>query len=87
MIHSQIAGQTLVRCSLHFTGDLLASKAQFNVGLKKRLKPKDDAVLNILDLIVMSQDTSVSNCFHYVVTIALSPLTDHLICIELFMRF
>ncbi len=43
------------------------------------------AVLTKLDL--MSHHTSVSNWFYYVVTIALSLLTDRLICIELFMCF
>ncbi len=41
---------------------------------------KDDAVLTILD--PMSHHTSVSNCFHYVITIALSVITDRLICTE-----
>uniref|UniRef100_A0A672KMF4 GDT1 family protein n=1 Tax=Sinocyclocheilus grahami TaxID=75366 RepID=A0A672KMF4_SINGR len=36
----------------------------------------------VLDLTVMSHHTSVSNCFYYVVTIALSVLTDRLICTE-----
>ncbi len=31
----------------------------------------------------MSQHTSVSNCFYYVITIALSVINDCLICIEL----
>ncbi len=30
----------------------------------------------------MLHHTSVSNCFYYVVTIASSVITDHLICIE-----
>ncbi len=38
----------------------------------KRLKLIDDAVPSILDPTAMSQHTSVSNCFYYVVTIALS---------------
>ncbi len=33
----------------------------------------------------MSQNTSVSNCFHYVITIAFSVITDRLI--RVFMRF
>ncbi len=33
---------------------------------------KDKAVLTILNPAVMSQQTSMSNCFYYVVTIALS---------------
>ncbi len=58
-------------CSLHFIADSFTNKAQFNAGFSERLKLKDDAVLTILDLTVMSQHTSVSNCFYYVVTIAL----------------
>ncbi len=38
----------------------------------ERLKLKDDAVATILDPTVISQHKSVSNCFHYVVIIALS---------------
>ncbi len=41
----------------------------------------------ILDRNVMSQHTSVSNCFHYVVTIVLSVITDHLICTEYLCAF
>ncbi len=46
---------------------------------QKTLKLKDDAVLTILDPIVMSHHTSVSNCFYYVVTIASSLLTDQIV--------
>ncbi len=67
---------------LHFTVDSFTNKAQFDTGFSERLKLKDDAVLTILDLKVMLQHTSVSNCFHDVVTIALSVITDHLICTE-----
>ncbi len=50
------------------------------------LKLKDDAVPAILDLTVMLQHTSV--CFYYMVTIALSVITDHLKCTEyLFIIF
>ncbi len=55
------------------------------MGFSERLKLKDDVVSTILD--PMWHHTSVSNCFYYVITIALSLLTDRLICIELFMCF
>jgi len=38
-------------------------------------------------LLIPTLGKSVSNCFYYVVTIALSVITDRLICIELFMCF
>ncbi len=62
--------------------DWFINKAQFDAGFSERLKLKDDAVLIILDPTVMSQHTSVSNCFHYVITIALFVITDCLICTE-----
>ncbi len=69
--------KNLVLCSLHFTADLFTNKEQFDAGfLKLKLKY---AVPTILDLTVMSKNTSVSNCFHYVITIALSVITDSLI--------
>ncbi len=43
--------------------DWFINKAQFDAGFSERLKLKDDAVLIILDPTVMSQHTSVSNCF------------------------
>ncbi len=50
------------------------------------LKLKDNAVPAILDLAVMLQHTSV--CFYYMVTIALSFITDHFKCTEyLFFYF
>ncbi len=49
---------------------------------QKDLKIKDDVVLTILDLTVMSQHKCVSDCFHYAITMALSIITDHLICIK-----
>ncbi len=61
-----------VLCSLNFTVDSLTNKAQFHAGFSERLKLKDNAVLNILDLTVMSHHTSVSNCVYYLVTIVLS---------------
>ncbi len=68
--------------------DSFTNKAQFDAGFSKSLKLKDDTVPTILDLTVMLHYTSVSKCFHYVVTIALSLfLTDRLIRIELFMHF
>ncbi len=48
----------------------------------ERLKLKDHAVPTILDLTVMSQQTSVSNCFYYMVTIALFLLPDHIQIIQ-----
>ncbi len=61
-----------VLCLLNFTTDLFTNKAQFDVGFSERLKLKDDAVSAIVDQTVMSQHTSVSNCFYDVVNIALS---------------
>ncbi len=55
---------------------------QFDTGFSDRLKLKDDAVPTILHPTVMSHHTSVSTCFNYVVTIALSVITDRLICTE-----
>ncbi len=57
----------LVLCSLH---DLFTNKPQFDAGFSERLKLKDNAVLTISDRTVMSQHTSVSNCY-YMITIAL----------------
>ncbi len=54
------------------------SKEKLETGFSERLKLKDDAVATILD--TMQYHTSVSNCFHYVINIALSVITDHLIC-------
>uniref|UniRef100_A0A671QQN1 Ig-like domain-containing protein n=1 Tax=Sinocyclocheilus anshuiensis TaxID=1608454 RepID=A0A671QQN1_9TELE len=44
----------------------------------KRLKLKGDAVPAILDPTAMPQHTNVRNCFHYVITFALSLLTARL---------
>ncbi len=63
--------KNLVHCSLHFTAYSFTNKAQFDAGFSERLKLKD-AASTILDLTVMSQHTSVSNSFYYVITIALS---------------
>ncbi len=57
---------------------------KFDVGFSERLKLKDNAVLTILDPTVMSHHKSMSNCY-YMVTIALSVITDNLI--RVFMRF
>ncbi len=62
--------------------DSFTNKAQFDTGFSERLKLKDDAMLAILDSTVMLQHTIVSNCFYYVVTIALSVITDCLICTD-----
>ncbi len=64
--------KNLVLCSLHFTADSFTNQVRFDAGFSERLKLKDNAVPIILDLTVMSQNTSVSNCFYYVITIALS---------------
>ncbi len=65
--------KNLVLCSLHFHfSDSITNIAQFNVGFSKRLKLK--TLPTILDPTVMSQHTSMSKCFHYVVTIAFSLL-------------
>ncbi len=66
--------KNLVLCSLHVTMDLFTNKAQFDVQFSQRLKLKDHAVLTLLDSTVMAHYTSVSNCFHYLVTIALSEV-------------
>ncbi len=58
---------------------LFTNKSQFDAGFYERLKLKDDDVPNTLDPTVMSQHTIVSKCFHYVITIALSVITDCLI--------
>ncbi len=68
--------QILILCSLLFSTDLFTNKAQFNTGYSERFKLKDDAVPTILN--PMSHLTSVSKCFHYVITIALSVITDRL---------
>ncbi len=62
--------------------DLFTNKAEFDAGFSERLKLKDDSVPNILDTTVMSQHTSVSNCFYYMTAVALSIFTDCLICIH-----
>ncbi len=41
---------------------------------------KDNAVLIILDPAVMLYHTIVNNSFYYMISIALSVITDHLIC-------
>ncbi len=56
--------------------DLFTNKAEF----LERLKLKDDAMPDILDLMV--HDTRVSNCFHYMINIALFGITYNLICTE-----
>ncbi len=63
----------------HFTTDLFTNKAIFDTGFSERLKIKEDAVPSILDLTVMSHHTNVNNYFYYVITIALSVITDLLI--------
>ncbi len=41
----------------------------------------------MLDPTVMSHHTSVNNCFYFVITIALSVITDCLICTEFLCIF
>ncbi len=53
-----------VLCSHNFTTDSFTNKAQFDTGFSERLKLDDDAVPTILDPTVMSQHTSVTNCFY-----------------------
>ncbi len=69
---SDCVSKNLVLCSLNFTVDSFTNKAQFDARFSERLKLKDDAVSIILDTTVMLHHTSVSNCFYYVITIALS---------------
>ncbi len=79
--------KSLVLCSLHFSTDSLTNKTQFDVGFSEIFKLKDDAVPTILDPNVMSQHTSMRNCFYNAVTFALSVITDRLICTEYFSIF
>ncbi len=72
--------KNLVLCLHNFTADSFTNKAWFNMGFSERLKLKDDDVMIILD--PMTHHTSASNCFHYVVIIALSVITDRFICTE-----
>ncbi len=62
--------QNLILCLLHFTVNSFTNKTQFDAGFSERLKLKDDA--DYIDPTVMSQHTSVNNCFYDMVTIALS---------------
>ncbi len=64
--------------------DLFTNKVQFDAEFSERLKLKDDAVLSA-DYIGFDSNVAthnLSNCFYYVVTIALSVITDRLICTE-----
>ncbi len=70
----QTVSKNLVLCSLHLTTDSFINEAQFDTAFSERLKLKEDAVLVILDPTVISQHTSVSNRFHYVITMALSVI-------------
>ncbi len=72
--------KNLVLCSIHFTAASFTNKAQIDTAFSERFKLKADAVPTILDPTVMSHHTSVSNCFYYMITIALlSVITDRLI--------
>lgn len=66
---------------LHFTPDSF-TRHNSTWDFTEILKLKDDAVPTILGQTVMSQHTSVSNFFCYVVTVALYVITDHLIYTE-----
>ncbi len=71
--------KNLVHSFVHFNlQQIHKNKAQFDAGFSERFKLKDDAVPTTLDPKVMLQHTSVSNCFHYVITIALYIITDRL---------
>ncbi len=78
--------KNLALCSLHFTADSFKNKTQFDAGFSERLKPKNFTVPTIL-IRQSCRNTSVSNSFHYMVTIALCLLTDRLICFELSLSF
>ncbi len=54
------------------------NSAEFNAGFSEKRKLTDDS---LLDQTVMSRHSSVSNCFYYVVTIALSVITHRLMCL------
>ncbi len=64
---------------VHFilTVDLFTNKKQFDAGFSERLKIKDKPVSAIWNPTEMSHQCSI--CFYYVVTIALSVITDSLI--------
>ncbi len=52
--------------------DKFTNKAQFDTGFLERVKLIYKGVPDILD----PHHTSVSNCYYYVITIALSVITD-----------
>ncbi len=60
--------------------DLFTNKAEFEAVFLERLKLKDDAMPDILDPMV--HHTRVSNCFHYMINIALFGITYNFICTE-----
>ncbi len=74
--------KNLVLCSLHFTVHSFTNKATFDAGFSERLKVKDDAVLSSLDSTGRSNHTTVTVITVIVITIALSVITDNLICTE-----
>ncbi len=75
LLLSRWSSENLFLCLLHFTANWLINKAQLDK--KKYIKIKIwnwkmMLCLTISDPTVMSQQTSVSNCFYYMLTIALS---------------
>ncbi|ROI15203.1 hypothetical protein DPX16_9002 [Anabarilius grahami] len=79
-IFNEVPDRVSTNCQ--YERDLFSNKAQFDTGFSAKLKLKNDAFLTILDPTVMSHHTSVSNCFYYVIIIALSVIKDRLICTE-----
>ncbi len=55
--------KNLVLCSFKFSTDSFTNKAQFDSRIFRKIETKVDAVLTILDPPVISQYTSLSNCF------------------------
>ncbi len=77
--------KNLVLCSFHFNADLFTNKAQLDTGFSEILKLK--AVPAVLGPTVMSYHTSVSNCFNYMITIALAVKQTVRYVYRVFMRF
>ncbi len=72
-------------CFVHFTVGLFTNKAQFD-RIFRTIETNRRCCADYIGSDSHVSNTSVSNCFYYVVTIALSVITDNLICIELYMR-
>ncbi len=69
--------KNLVLCSLHFTTESFKNKAQFDTGFSK-IKTKRFCADYIGTDSNVAPHKCEYNCFYYVVTIALSLLTEHL---------